>query len=380
MPLSRKILTTCVASLTLALTVHAEDVTFVQIASQTNPASSANAKGMAAGIQAYFDAVNAKGGIQGRKLVLRVKDDGLNAERMVKLTEETIADPSVVGLLGFLNSAGLAEIAKRDLAGRGRIALIAPLQGDRNVVEAINVFPFRSGYANEVEALLKEAKNWGKDTIAVVNMNVAFGPIMAKVALDQASALGLRVVSHSVIDATQENIEGSVQAAVKATSAAQPKAILILAAGKPAFEFVKTMRVAPGGAVQMYGLSVLLHSELVAQSGKEKAHGVVLSQSIPYPYTLYKPLITEYQATMKAYAPGVPVSYSSLEGFAGAKIAAEAVRRAGGSPTRERVLAALNQFGDYDLGGVHVTYGPGSRKGWGAVELTILDAEGQLRK
>lgn len=374
-----KTLTALACSLTLTLAAHAEDVVFVQIASQTNPASAANAKGLAAGIQAYFDAVNAKGGIQGRKLVLKIKDDGLNAERMVQLAEETIADPSVAGLLGLLNSAGLAEIAKRDLAGQGKIALIAPLQGDKNVIGAANVFPFRSGYANEIEALLKEAKGWGKDTLSVVNMGVAFGPIMAKVAQEQAPAQGVKVVSHSVIDAKPENIAASVQAAVKETSAAQPKAILVLAAGKPAYEFVKAMRSAPGGMAQMYGLSVLLHDDLVAQSGKDKAHGMVLSQSLPYPYTLYKPMITEYQQVMKTYAPKEPISYSSLEGFAGAKIAAEAVRRAG-APSRERILAALNQLGSYDLGGINVNYGPNGRKGWGAVELTIIGADGQLRK
>jgi len=379
MPFPRKTLASLLCGLTLTLAAHAEDVVFVQIASQTNPASKDNARGLAVGIQAYFDAVNAKGGVQGRKLVLKIKDDGLNAERMVQLTEETIADPSIAGLLGFLNSAGLAEIAKRDLAGQGKIALIAPLQGDKNVIGAANVFPFRSGYVNEIEALLKEAKSWGKDTVSVVNMGIAFGPILAKVAEEQAPAMGLKVVSHSVIDAKPENIAASVQTAVKDTSAAQPKAILVLAAGKPAYEFVKAMRAAPGGMAQMYGLSVLLHDDLVAQSGKDKAHGMVLSQSLPYPYTMYKPLITEYQQVMKSYAPKEPISYSSLEGFAGAKIAAEAVRRAG-APSRERILAALNQLGAYDLGGINVNYGPSGRKGWGAVELTIIGADGQLRK
>ena len=341
-----KTLAALLCSLTCTLAAHAQDVVFVQIASQTNPASKDNAKGMAVGIQAYFDAVNAKGGIQGHKLALKIKDDDLNAENMLKLTKESIAEPEVVGLLGLLNSAGLAEVAKQNLAADGGIAVIAPLQGDKHVVGASNFFPFRSGYVQEVEALLKEAKVWGKDTLAVVNIGIAFGPSLAKVALERAPALGIKVVSHAVLETKVELIASSVQAAVKKTSEAQPKAILVLAAGKPAYEFVKQMRQAPGGTMQIYGISVLLHDDLAAQSGKDKAHGMVLSQSLPYPYTMYKPLVTEYQQTMKRYAPNEPISYSSLEGFAGAKIAAEAVRRAG-TPSRERILAALNQFGSY---------------------------------
>lgn len=157
----RKSGTVLLCGLVLGGAVQADEVVFVQIASQTNPASKDNAKGMAVGIQAYFDAINAKGGIQGHKLVLKVKDDGLNAEQMLRLTKESIDDPTVVGLLGLLNSAGLAEIAKQNIAGQGQIAVVAPLQGDKHVIGGANIFPFRSGYANEIEALLKEAKNWG---------------------------------------------------------------------------------------------------------------------------------------------------------------------------------------------------------------------------
>jgi ABC-type branched-subunit amino acid transport system substrate-binding protein len=78
--------------------------------------------------------------------------------------------------------------------------------------------------------------------------------------------------------------------------------------------------------------------------------------------------------------PNEPISFTSLEGYMGAKIAAEAVRRAGSSPTREKVLAALQQFGEYDLGGLFVSYRGDVRKGWGGVEMTIINSAGNLQK
>lgn len=66
--------------------------------------------------------------------------------------------------------------------------------------------------------------------------------------------------------------------------------------------------------------------------------------------------------------------------FMAGKIAAEAVRRAGGNPSRERVLAALKNLGEYNLGGISVNYTPQARKGWGGVELTIINASGNLNK
>ncbi|MFS2033997.1 ABC transporter substrate-binding protein [Polaromonas sp. CT11-55] len=366
--------------LALPMSSHAIELVFGQVASQTNPTSAANAKGMAAGIQAYFDKVNAGSTLQGNKLKLVTLDDGLQAPKMVELTQQLIGDPAVVGLLGFLNSAGLAEIAKQDLPGKSGIALIAPLQGDKNVVSASNVFPLRSGYADEVGSLLKEAKTWGKDSLAIVNMSVAFGPPLAQLTTQLSGPQGVKIVTQQVLDAAPDKLDASVRAAAAAITEIRPKGIILLAAGKPAFEFVKAVRDVPGGAVQIYGLSVLLHDGLVNAVGKDKARGIVLSQAVPFPFVPSKPVITEYQADMKKYAPGEALSFSSLEGYMGAKIAVEAVRRAGKTPTRAGVLQALSNLGEYNLGGVFVNYTANQRTGWGGVDLSIVNSNGNLQK
>jgi ABC-type branched-subunit amino acid transport system substrate-binding protein len=367
-------------SAAFTMPVRAADLVFAQVASQSNPASAANAKGLSTGIQVYFDKVNAGGGIGGNKLRLSTLDDGLLGPKMVELTQEQIDARSAIGFLGFLNSAGLAEIARQDLLGKSGMALIAPLQGDKHVVGARNVFPLRSGYADEIAALLKEAKGWGKDSLAVVNMNIAFGPSLATLTHELVGEAGIKIVTHQVLDAAPDKMEASVKAAVSQVSQSAPKAILLLAAGKPAVDFIRSMRDASGGKTQIYGLSVLLHDVLVKEVGLEKARGIVLSQSVPYPFVPSKPVITEFQSDMAKYAPGEPISFSSLEGYLGAKIAAEAVRRAGSQPTRATLLKALSDLGDYNLGGIFVSYTPSRRKGWGGVDLSIINAGGALQK
>lgn len=359
---------------------HAADVAFGQVASQSNPASAANAKGMAVGIQAYFDKVNSSGGIQGNRLKLVTLDDGLQGPKMLELTQQLIADTSIVGLLGFLNSAGLAEIAKQELAQKNGIALIAPLQGDKNVIQAANVFPLRSGYRDEVNTLLKEAKAWEKDTLAIVNMNLSFGPALAQVAVELSGEHGVKIVTRQVLDGAPGKLEASVQAAVAAITQTRPKAILLLATGKPATEFVKAVREASGGSVQIYAVSVLLHDVLVKAVGTDKARGIVISQALPFPFVPTKVVISEYQNDMRKYAPGEPLSFSTLEGYLGAKIAAEGVRRAGTTPSRASVLKALSSLGEYNLGGIFVNYSAKQRSGWGGVELSIINSGGNLQK
>ncbi len=358
----------------------APDVVFGQVASQTNPASAANAKGLVVGIQTYFAKVNAKGGIAGHSLKLLTLDDDLQALKMLGLTEQLIADPAIVGLLGFLNSAGLAAMAQQDVPAKAGIALITPLQGDKNVVGAANVFPLRSGYADEVTTLLKEAKGWDKSEVAIVNMGIAFGPPLAQLATKEAGELGIKISTHQVIDVSPTAFDASVQSAVAAVSKSQPKAVLLLAAGQPAYEFIRAFRDTPGGSVQIYGLSVMLHDVLVKAVGAAKARGIVLSQAVPYPFAPSKVVVAEYLADMKKYAAKEPISFSSLEGYLGAKIAAEAVRRSGNQPTRANILAALSNLSEFDLGGIYVKYTRTERKGWGGVELSIINADGVLKK
>ena len=362
------------------LAAQAAQLVFGQVASLSNPASASNARGLVAGISACFETLNASGGVNGHMLRLETRDDGLQAAKMVELTRELVNDSSVVGLLSYLNTGGINALAKDNAFGREGVALIAPLQGDRNVVDADNVFPLRSGFSDEVKALLKEAKSWGKDTIAIVNMNIAFGPVLAELAQKQADEMGLKIVSKAVLDANPDKMAASVAAAVQAVSSSQPKAILLLAAGTPATEIAKAVRATPAGATQIYGLSVLLHEEVVKAIGAEKARGIVLSQVIPYPFTQSAPVIGEYQKAMAKYAPAEPLSFSSLEGYLGARIAAEAVRRSGAVVTRERLLASLRSMNEYNLGGVYVSYTPVRKKGWGGVELTIINSAGNLRK
>src|SRR5262245_44683496 len=164
----------------------AQDLLVGQAAALSNPATMANAKGIQAGMKAYFDYVNAHGGVAGRKVTLVSKDDGLTPGKMAEITSEFIADKRVLALAGYVNTGGITEVSKADLPGKGGIALIAPLQGDKSIVGAANFYPFRSGYPDEVTALVKEAANTQKKRVAIVYWNITFGPAMLKVAQEEA--------------------------------------------------------------------------------------------------------------------------------------------------------------------------------------------------
>src|SRR5258708_4095041 len=61
-------------------------------------------KDMQLGAQIYFDAINAKGGVNGRKIVLKTLDDGYEADRATANTHKLIEDQKGFALFGYVRT------------------------------------------------------------------------------------------------------------------------------------------------------------------------------------------------------------------------------------------------------------------------------------
>jgi len=357
----------------------APDILIGQVSSQTSPVTAANAKALYAGINVYFDYVNANGGVDGRKVVLVNKDDELKTDKMIALTREFIADRNVLALAGYQNTGGIAEVSKQDIPGKAGIAMIAPFQGDKTIVGAANFFPFRSGYPEEVVALMREAASTQKRKTVVVYQNVTYGPAMMQLIQDRSKGENLNVVAYVKLDATApDRLPAIVKGAVAEVAKASPDSIILLGGGRHCFEFLKQFKDSPDSSAQLYLMSIVPQAEVLKTLGEGRARGIVISQAVPYPFSATLPLVSEYQRLMKQYAPNEPLSFSSLEGFVVGKITVAALKRAGKGATREKVLKAISSMGELDLGGVYVNYTPKARNGWGGVDLTVIGAGGKL--
>jgi len=368
-------------ALAAAPQASAQDLMVGQVASHTSPVTAANAKGMSLGLKTYFDHANAQGGVHGRMVRLVHKDDGLKPGVMVSMTKEFVADKDILALAGYVNTGGLTEMAKGNVAGASGIALISPLQGDKSIVGAQNIFPFRSGYPDEVQALIKEAASTQKKKVAFVYWNVTFGPAIVPLAREWVKKENLNVAAWVEIDATpgaQDKFEPIMKQAVAEVVKIQPDAVIMLISGRYSLEFVKQIKASAAADAQLYAMSIVPVTDLIKAAGEAKVRGIVIAQAVPFPFSATLPVVSEYQKVMHQYAPSEPFSFSTLEGFVAGKITVEALKRAGPKPTREKVLKALAAMGEYNLGGVYVNYSPTQRLGWGGVDLTIIGQNGKL--
>ena len=359
--------------------VLAQDIVVAQVASKTNPNSAQLANGLELGYRVYFDEINSKGGIHGRRLVLRNIDDNFSPAKMIDATRAIAADPSVLAGIGFVGSASLLRLAKEDILADLKLPLIAPLQGDKVVVGAANVFPFRASYEDEIVEMARHAvEDYKRKRIAVIHLEAAFGTILAESLEKSLAGRNLRLVARASYEIAPDRIEASARQAVRTVLAAQPDAVVLVAAGKVGSTLIAELRADPEVRPTIYALSALQFQDVVAQLGPSRPKGIIFAQAVPFPYSGATPFSREYRALMARHAPEAPLSFLSLEGVAGAKILAAALQKVGPNPTRERLLSTLNSIGTVDLGGFSVQYGAGAKRGWGRVELTIATDGGRL--
>ncbi|MDN3576744.1 ABC transporter substrate-binding protein [Chitinimonas viridis] len=331
------------------------------------------------GAKAYFLSLNKQsGGINGEQVKHIVYDDGFDAKRTLDNTRKLIDQDKAVALMGYFGADGTYELLRRSWLEQAGIPLVGLTSGASSVRDAASpyIFNTRAGQQDEVIKLVTQMKRLGIDRFGVLYQDDAFGRDGLKVAQAEAKKAGLSIVATGSYKANTLTVES----AAKKLAEANPPAILMISITKPTGAFIKAFRGLGGGAI-LYHTSTVDFDELVREVGAELAHGLAIAQVYPYPWDNQNKLIREYRTAMAEYASTkTPISYASLEGFIMAKLVAEAIGRAGPSPSRSRVFQALSNLGEVNYGGFRIGYSPTDRAGSRFVELTIINQKGELSR
>ncbi|MCW7536355.1 ABC transporter substrate-binding protein [Aquabacterium sp. A7-Y] len=360
-----------------ALPAAAADLVIGQVAPLTGVITGTGEE-YVAGAQAYFAHVNARGGVLGRQIRVVVKDDGYRPELTLERTRELLEQDKPLALFGFVGTANVLALTKHKVLSEAGIALLAPYTGAMDLRVPINPYLFhvRASYADETAKMVEHLHTVGLRRFAVLYQDDAFGKAGLAGAEAAMQKLGLKSVATGSYDRTKPE---EVDAAVAAIVPANPDAVIMVSVNRASSVFIKKLRAA-GSRAQLFSISVVNFKELLHNAGEAVVRGVGISQVMPFPYAASTPVVREFHTLMAQYAPGKVISYASLESFIAAKVMVEALRRAGPEPTRQKVLAALDGLKEYDAGGFKVGFGAGNRNGSRYVEVTVIGADGKLRR
>lgn len=351
--------------------ISAAEIKLGMVNVQTGPASGLG-KGMRAGAEAVFSAVNAKGGVNGRKIALVVGDDGYEPDRAVDETLKMIEQEKVFSLFGYVGTpttnAVLPIVKDMD------VPLVGAFTGAMTLRQPVTkqVFNVRASYDDEAEALVAHFLANSAKTVAVFYQDDGFGLAVLSGTEKALKKRGMQVAAKGTFQRNTLAIKGGMAAMLEA----KPDAVVMVGPYAPLAAFIKEARTA-GLKAQLATVSFVGTDNLVAQVGKE-GDGVLISQVVPFPADDELAVTRECREAVKAHS-GEALGFVNFEGCITAKVMVAALERAGKDVSREALVGALRTMQGVDLGGMRVGFAADNHQASNAVFLTQI-REGRITK
>ena len=344
-----------------------------QSAALTGPAAALGLR-LREGAMLHFDRLNAKGGVNGRQIELQSLDDGYEPDRCAENTRKLI-EGGAFALFGYIGTP--TSLAALPLATQAKTPFFAPFTGAEALRAPFNRYAFhvRASYYDETAEIVRQTTAIGIKRIGVFYQNDSYGKAGLEGVTRALKPLGLEPAGLGTVERNTVDVD----AAVKAILAGKPDAIVQISAYKSCAAFIRAARKAGFGGT-FYNVSFVGTKALAEELGAD-ARGVVVSQVVPFPFTPASQLAGEYLAAGKA-AQGdkFEPNYSSMEGYVAARTFAEGLKRAGANAGTDGLIAGLESLRDLNLGGFFVDFSPTKHTGSKYVDLTILAADGRVRR
>ncbi len=351
--------------------ISADEIRIGMVNVQSGPAAGLG-KGMKSGAEAVFKAVNAKGGVNGRKINLIVGDDGYEPDKAVDETLKMIEQQKVFSLFGYVGTptanAVLPIVKEMD------VPLIGAFTGAMSLRQPVTkqVFNVRASYDDEAEALVAHFIARGAKTVAVFYQDDGFGQAVLS---GTEKAMKKRSLPISAKGTFQRNTI-AIKAGLATMLESKPDAIVMVGPYTPLAVFIKEARAA-GLKSQLATVSFVGTDNLVSQVGKD-GDGVVISQVVPFPADDDLAVTRDCRAVLAA-AGGETLGFVNFEGCITAKVLVAALHGTGAAPEREGLVNALSNMKAVDLGGLKVSFAADNHQGSNQVFLTQI-RDGKIAK
>ena len=300
---------------------------------------------VARGAKAYFDSVNAKGGVAKRKIDYKILDDAYLSGQTVQATRQLVEQDKVFAIFNSLGTDH--NIAIREYLNRAKVPQLFVASGATTWGSDADEYPWTIGFqpSYQAEGLVYGqyiARTMKKARVAVLLQNDDYGK-------DLLSGLkrGLARSGSSVIAAESYEVTSpDVQSQIAKLKSSRANVLAIFATPKFAIQaYVYASRLAWKPLVVNNTVSAASNIMLLAsEGGKNKAiEGSISLNFLKDPTDArwkQDPGIKLYRATMAKYAKGANVSdvyhvYGMAVGFETVSL----LKRVGANPTRAALMA-----------------------------------------
>ena len=304
---------------------------------------------VAPGARAYFDYVNAKGGVNGRKIEYRYYDDAYNPAQTVQLTRRLVEQDRVFAIF---NSVGTQNnLAIRDYLNVQKVPQLFAADGSQSIGRSWAKYPWTMGflqsYRGEGDVYGKTiVRSRPKARIAVLFENTELGRDMLTGLTRAIAGKGPRVVASQSYEFTGADVSSQI-ATLKASAA---DTLMLFATPKFFIQSIVTAHKL-GWKPQVYIASVSIEPTIMgiarfnAPELTKGALSIAFVKNPNDPIWAKDPAVALYRAIMRKYDPaGKPTDVYNWYGMTVAWTMVETLRKAGKNLTRAGLLKAAQSL------------------------------------
>jgi branched-chain amino acid transport system substrate-binding protein len=347
------------------------DIIIGHVAAYTGPVAS-DAIELGQGAEAYFDAVNDKGGVDGRKMrILRV-DDNFKPDNTVKLMAEIKG--KAVALLPMVGSANGAAVVKANVLEIPVVGTIPSPDLFRNPISK-NIFHIRASDTQQTEKILEQLITVGMTNIGIFVPNNPFGEQATKQVEAYLASRNLKLAVNAVY--LLAGPKADVAPGLKALEGKSYQALIFYGPPKSVAAGIAAVKKS-GETALLYALSYADSKYVIEAAGLKLAHGVAISQVMPNLNTRTMPLVKSFHEDWAKYGKSKDApTHFTIEGYIAGRLIVEAIRRTkDASP--DGVRRGLEQLRAFDLGGYVIDFSPTNHQGSRHVDLSVIGGSGKL--
>lgn len=319
------------------------------------------------GAEDYLRQVNAKGGVNGRKLRLSVGDDKYEVEAGIACYQDLLKQGVFATSLNFAS----AILAKHiPMAEQNKVPLVGVYTAPQFTVAPTHryVFTTRAPYREEMLGIIDHLWEQGYRKFGVLYQEDAFGVDLLDGIKDGLKAHNAEIVGLGSYVRNVNNIDK----AYDDIKAAGPEVVLLAGVSAPSASFVKKARADKWGPLFVTNSGG--GADVFASKAGPDGEGVIGTECFPALSRQDLPTIKDYLKAQKQNFPNEAPTLAGLRGYIDAMVLVKALKQAGKDLDREKFVDVVENLRDVDLGlgGAKLTFSSSDHAGLHSVFYTII--------
>ena len=318
-------------------------------------------------LAAYFNELNAGGGVFGRRVEVQFAETGAEPAATAANARRLIEEGQVFAFVGGLSAGADGQVAA--LAQESEVPFVGPVTLLPQAGAGRYVFYLMPGFAEQARALVNfhaRRQPQARPKVALVYEESGIGSAAASAAEEQCVKAGCGPVQKF------SYARGKSEPASLVRSAKGADAVFFFGAGGEETAFIKEADAA-GWHPDLFLLGALTGRELIPSVTAGFKDKVFLTfPTVPADVT--EAGAAELRSLSEKYKFELRHTAAQLSALTAAKVLVEGLKRGGRDISRERLVTALEGLYDYETGlAPRLTFGPNRRVGAAGAYVVRID-------